>query len=361
MRRFLLAVVVFVAFLALTLGSAAASSTGPSPRAADPTSIQAISSSAIVAGIQTTLAVSLQDTATAAPVGGAVLSFAEQTTFGWLALGNATTNAQGEAGVNYAPVSAGSYTIAVSYGGNATYAPTNATLTVAVIGAASPPPPFFTPDRIIVLVIVAVVGGVWLTYGFVALLVLGIRNAGSRSEEEELELEKEIMEQEENEAEKQSVPVAARANKAVVYLAISALILSGAAVAMLLTGGVAHTAAYTPSTVELQIAVIPDFRGGGWDSFVPNEPIVHAGDTVKITLYSTDTDMPHGFAIDALGIKIDIPRATIDNATGDIIPSVVTVPAFTVTAAGAFVFYCTAYCGDGHTTMTGTLVVLPDD
>ena len=174
-------------------------------------------------------------------------------------------------------------------------------------------------------------------------------------------MEKEIMEKEESEAERpqKRVPGSANANRAVVYLAISALILSGAAVALLLTGGVAHSAAYTPSTVSLQVTVVPDFRGAAWDSFVPDELVVHAGDTVKITVYNEDT-MDHGFAIDALNVNSVLPAAFQDNTTGDITPSV-TVVTFTVGAAGAFLWYCTNPCGAGHTTMIGTLMVLPDD
>jgi heme/copper-type cytochrome/quinol oxidase subunit 2 len=55
-----------------------------------------------------------------------------------------------------------------------------------------------------------------------------------------------------------------------------------------------------------------------------------------------------------------LPAATQDNTTGDITPSV-TVVTFVVPTAGAFLWYCTNPCGPGHMTMTGTLVVLPDD
>ncbi len=363
MKAFLL-VAAAILLLLLTAPVAAATPTpAPSIAAADATAIEFVTPSSLVAGIPTTLVVTLRDTATSVPVAGGVLAFDQLTTFGRLPLGNVTTNAQGEAGVTWEPVANGTYTITVAYGGNATYAAANRTLSLNVLGASSPPPPLLPPDRAIALIILAVVGGVWATYGFVAFLVLGIRTAGSRREEEEESesLEKETMEPSESDeaTHKQRVPGIASANRAVTYLAISALILSGAAVVLLLSGGIAHTSAYTPSTVELQVTVVPDFRGAAWDSFVPDELVVHAGDTVRITVYNEDT-MDHGFAIDALGVNYVIPAATQDNVTGDITPSV-TVVQFMATTAGAFLWYCTNPCGPGHTTMTGTLVVLPDD
>ena len=211
------------------------------------------------------------------------------------------------------------------------------------------------------LVSVAVVGGVWATYGFVAYLILGIRSAGSLTEEESELQEKEIMEEASKGAEgpQKRVPGVASTNRAVVYLAISALVLSGAAVVLLLSGGIAHSSAYTPSVVDLQVTVVPDFRGAAYDSFVPDELVVHAGDTVKITVFNEDT-MDHGFAIDSLGVNQMIRAASQDNATGAITPSV-TLISFTVPSAGAYMWYCTNPCGPGHATMTGTLMVLPDD
>ncbi len=361
MRRILLVAAALALLFALVPGAAAADAVTPRTTAADPTSLTFVTPSAIVAGVPTTLVVTLRDTATASPVSGANVSFTQRTTFGWLALGNGTTGSQGDAGVTYEPVSNGTYTILVAYAGNASYGPANTTLTLTVLGVSTPPPPILTGDRLIVLVIVAVVGGVWATYGFVAYLVLGIRTVGSMSEEESESMEKEIMEKEASAAEepKKRVPGASNANRAVVYLAVSALVLSGAAVVLLLSGGIAHTSAYTPTTVSLQVTVIPDFRGTGWDSFVPDELVVHAGDTVKLTLYNEDTGMAHGFAIDALGVNVQLPAATTD-AGGNITPYSTTVT-FTVPSAGAFTWYCTDPCGPGHTTMTGTLMVLPDD
>lgn len=362
MRRLLVLAFAAVLLLVALLPAAAASPAGPSPASTDPTAILAVTPSELVAGIPTTLVATLRDTATGNPVGNATLSFSERTTFGWLLLGNDTTNAEGEAGVAYEPVYNGTYTIDIAYAGDAGFAPTNTTLALTVLAAGSPPSPGFPAELIIVLVVIAVVGGVWATYAFVAWEILGIRDIGSRPEDEAFEskeLEKMEKEPEVAETPRKRVPGSANASRAVVYLAISALILSGAAVALIAMGGVGHSAAYTPGTVSLQVTVVPDFRGAGYDSFVPDELVVHAGDTVKITVYNTDT-MDHGFAIDAFNVNVPIPAASQDNVTGDITPSV-TLITFTATTAGAFTWYCTNPCGPGHTTMTGTLVVLPDD
>jgi plastocyanin len=361
-RRAVLVLAGLLLLVTLAPMALASSLPGPSPAASDPTAIDAVTPSVLVAGFETTLVATLQDTASSTAVAGATLTFSEQTTFGWLPLGNATTNGQGEAGVTYEPVYNGTYTIVVAYAGNASYAPSNTTLTLTVFAAAAPPPPPIPADRLIVFVILAVVGGVWATYAFVAWQILGIRSVGSRPEDEAFEskeLEKMEKEPEDAGASRKRAPGIANTNRAVVYLAISALILSGAAVALLVTGGVGHSSAYIPSTVALHVTVIPDFRGTAWDSFVPDELVVHAGDTVKITAYNEDTGMAHGFVIDALGVSVQLPAATQD-AGGNITPSVTNFQ-FTVPTAGAYTWYCNDPCGPGHLTMIGTLVVLPDD
>ena len=362
MRRSAVAAGLLLLFLVLAPVLVAAAPPAPIPATADPTAINAVSPSTLVAGVSTTLVATLRDTATGMPIGGANLTFSEPTTFGRLVLGNATTNTLGEAGVTYEPVYNGTYTILIAYTGNASYAPANTTLSLNVLATSSPPPPLIPPDRLIALVIVVIVGGVWATYAFVGYQVLGIRRIGSRPEDEAFEskeLEKMEKEPEDAGASQKRAPGIANASRAIVALAAAALILSGVAVGLVALGGVGHTEAYTPQTVSLQVSVIPDFRGAGWDSFVPDELIVHVGDTVKITVYNEDT-MDHGFAIDAFGVNQVIPSATQDNTTGDITPSV-TLITFTVGTAGAFTWYCTNPCGPGHATMTGTLVVLLDD
>ncbi len=362
MRRLVLGTAFLLLLVALLPAVAATLPPTAAPASADPTAIEAVTPSAIVAGVPVTLVATLRDTATATPVGGANLTFVQPTEFGSLVLGNVTTNAQGEGGIQYEPAHNGTFTIVISFDGNASYAPTNTTLSLNVLAASTPPPPLIPSDLVIAVVIVAVVGSVWATYAFVGAQILGIRSIGSRPEDEEFESQElEMMERgpEDASASRPRVPGIANASRSVAFLAIAALVLSGAAVGLIALGGVGHTEAYTPSTVSLQLSVVPDFRGAGWDSFVPDELVVHAGDTVKITVYNEDT-MDHGFAIDALGVNQVLPAAAQDNTTGDITPSV-TLITFTVTSAGAFLWYCTNPCGPGHTTMTGTLVVLSDD
>lgn len=357
------AVLVLLLVLLPSVAAAAPPGTVHPGAAPDPTEVQTLAPSPLLPGVSTYLQATLRDAASNAPLAGENLSFAERTTFGWLPLGTSATNDQGEAGVAYEPAAGGTYTVLVSFAGDASHAPSNATISVSVLAAPSPPSPLLPTDTVIALIIVAVVGGVWTTYAFVGWQVLGIRAAGGRSEEEE-EAEEEVrnsMEKEDSEAEKPAkrVPGAPNASHAVLVLAIAALLLGAGAFAFAAIGGVGHTAAtYTPTTVALQVTVVPDFRGTGWDSYVPDELVVHAGDTVKITVYNEDT-MAHGFAIDALAVNNQLAPATAD-AGGNITPSV-TVITFTVPNAGLFTWYCTDPCGPGHTTMTGTLAVLPDD
>jgi plastocyanin len=124
--------------------------------------------------------------------------------------------------------------------------------------------------------------------------------------------------------------------------------------------GMARTALpdQAASTIDLQLAVVPDFRGDGWDSFVPTQLVVRQGDTVNITIFNRATD-PHGILITGAAdkdVKADIPVATKD-AKGMVIPSQ-TVVTFVAKNKGAFPYICTVACGDGHTTMVGTLLVL---
>ena len=67
------------------------------------------------------------------------------------------------------------------------------------------------------------------------------------------------------------------------------------------------------------------------------------GDKVKLTINSLD--VPHGFAIDELGIKQDIEFGK---------PTTVE---FTATRKGTFRFYCSLFCGTGHKEMEGQLIV----
>jgi heme/copper-type cytochrome/quinol oxidase subunit 2 len=131
--------------------------------------------------------------------------------------------------------------------------------------------------------------------------------------------------------------------------------LGGLAISAISMPQTVRAAAASGMTVNLQLVVVPDFRGSGWDSFVPTQMVVHQGDNVDITIFNADT-MPHGFGIDDLSINQPIPAAT-KAADGTITPSVTDVK-FQASKAGALTFKCTVNCEAGHETMVGTLLVL---
>ena len=77
--------------------------------------------------------------------------------------------------------------------------------------------------------------------------------------------------------------------------------------------------------------------------FTPSTITVSEGDRVKLTV--TAVDVPHGFSIDELGIKQDIEVGK---------PTTVE---FVASKKGAFRFYCSLFCGQGHKEMEGELIV----
>jgi cytochrome c oxidase subunit 2 len=77
--------------------------------------------------------------------------------------------------------------------------------------------------------------------------------------------------------------------------------------------------------------------------FTPSTITVSEGDKVKLTIIAQD--VPHGFAIDELGIKQDITVGT---------PTTIE---FIASKMGTFRFYCSLFCGSGHREMQGQLVV----
>ena len=76
--------------------------------------------------------------------------------------------------------------------------------------------------------------------------------------------------------------------------------------------------------------------------FSPASITVKEGDKVKLTINSLD--VPHGFSIDELDIKKDLPVGT-------------TTVEFTASKKGTFRFYCSLFCGTGHKEMEGQLIV----
>ena len=76
--------------------------------------------------------------------------------------------------------------------------------------------------------------------------------------------------------------------------------------------------------------------------FSPASISVKEGDKVKLTI--NNLDVPHGFAIDELAIKKDLPVGT-------------STVEFTASKKGNFRFYCSLFCGSGHREMEGQLIV----
>src|SRR3989344_3110939 len=77
--------------------------------------------------------------------------------------------------------------------------------------------------------------------------------------------------------------------------------------------------------------------------FNPSRIDVNKGDRVRIILKSLDTS--HGFSIPQFGIDIKAPAG--GTATGE----------FVADQEGSFIFRCSVFCGDGHGTRGGGVVV----
>jgi cytochrome c oxidase subunit II len=76
----------------------------------------------------------------------------------------------------------------------------------------------------------------------------------------------------------------------------------------------------------------------------PDPIVIKAGEKVKLLL--TSKDVTHGFGIADLNINVKIP------------PKKTTTFEFVVKKAGSYRIYCTVFCGLGHPTMHGTLVII---
>jgi cytochrome c oxidase subunit 2 len=80
--------------------------------------------------------------------------------------------------------------------------------------------------------------------------------------------------------------------------------------------------------------------------FEPARLEVMQGETVRIVIRSEDSK--HGFGIKELDVNTEVPK------TGE--PATIE---FTAQEAGEFEIKCTKWCGKGHKTMKGLLVVKP--
>ena len=78
-------------------------------------------------------------------------------------------------------------------------------------------------------------------------------------------------------------------------------------------------------------------------SFSPSTLTVNKGETVRISI--TSTDVAHGFAIKEFKINEKLAKGKE------------TIIEFVADKAGTFRFYCSAYCGSGHGGMAGQLIV----
>ena len=100
----------------------------------------------------------------------------------------------------------------------------------------------------------------------------------------------------------------------------------------------------TPPKTEVPKTVVKNFNIIAKQfEFSPNTITVNEGDTVRISVSSTDTT--HGLMIPDFGVNKTIPAG-----------STVTVE-FIASKKGTFQFRCSVFCGQGHPEMNGTLVV----
>lgn len=77
--------------------------------------------------------------------------------------------------------------------------------------------------------------------------------------------------------------------------------------------------------------------------FIPETIEVNKGDTVRLNIQSTD--VTHGIAIPEFGVNRELQpgkKITVE---------------FEADKSGTFNFYCSVYCGSGHGSMNGQLIV----
>jgi len=77
--------------------------------------------------------------------------------------------------------------------------------------------------------------------------------------------------------------------------------------------------------------------------FQPSTITVKKGDLVKLKI--TSLDVTHGFSLPDFNVNANLE------------PGKETTVEFTADKAGSFTFFCSVFCGSGHSEMKGTLVV----
>ncbi|MEW6141801.1 MAG: cupredoxin domain-containing protein [Chloroflexota bacterium] len=88
-----------------------------------------------------------------------------------------------------------------------------------------------------------------------------------------------------------------------------------------------------------------ELKAQQWE-FEPRAIKVNRGENIMLTLQSED--ITHGFAINELGINMDLPP-------GEKITRRVTIPADI--SEGTYAMYCTVFCGIGHPYMKAHLII----
>ena len=78
-------------------------------------------------------------------------------------------------------------------------------------------------------------------------------------------------------------------------------------------------------------------------SFSPSTITVNKGDTVKLSIKSTDVD--HGFFLPDFNVNETLSAGSTTSVT------------FVADKSGTFSFSCSKFCGSGHSDMVGTLIV----
>lgn len=78
-------------------------------------------------------------------------------------------------------------------------------------------------------------------------------------------------------------------------------------------------------------------------AFEPSRIVVNEGDTVVLKITSVDVD--HGFGLSAFGVSVKLAPNTTETVS------------FVASKKGTYTFFCNVFCGSGHGSMKGTLVV----
>ncbi|MBS3126603.1 cupredoxin domain-containing protein [Candidatus Woesearchaeota archaeon] len=98
----------------------------------------------------------------------------------------------------------------------------------------------------------------------------------------------------------------------------------------------------SPETAEKSTVKEFAMTAKRWE-FTPSSITVNKGDTVKLTI--TSEDVTHGFNLPEFGVNAQLqPGKTI-------------AVEFVADKTGTFSFFCSVFCGTGHSGMRGTLIV----